>query len=374
MASYRAFPLASDSKNYTIYLEKRYRIEGFEKLERIDAMSNSEDKEVQWKSPAGTYWRVPCKNVESWADLRGIQKWFRKQADFTDQEGRRPNKFIYRGQGPHGDLKTSIERAFEEFEIDSKDRPNCEKQLIRSFQRKAPYHLKGVSVPAIDNTLEWLSLMQHFGAPTRLLDWSYSFYRALYNAVSKDSHKDKLWGKYESELWVMNTIWFTEKTEGNPQKKITGKLRGSIEKLKKKRDKTELLDALKKAKEEVRDYKGNLENNRNKLVQYLMDLRKPISLVYNVTPIGLNERMIYQQGTFVLPGDVTKCFMQNLESYKKDNCKNHLYRIVIKLDQQERNKIIEELNDMNINEAVLFPGLDGFARSLRMKLAFLHKR
>ena len=75
--------------------------------------------------------------------------------------------------------------------------------------------------------------MQHCGAPTRLLDWSYSFYRALYNAVSKDSHKDKLWGKYESELWVMNTIWFTEKTEGNPQKKITGKLRGSIEKLKK---------------------------------------------------------------------------------------------------------------------------------------------
>jgi len=105
-----------------------------------------------------------------------------------------------------------------------------------------------------------------------------------------------------------------------------------------------------------------------------MDLEQPLPLVYNVTPIGLNERIIYQQGTFVLPGDITKCFMQNLEAYRKDNCEEHLYRIVIKLEQQERNEIIEKLNDMNINEAVLFPGLDGFARSLRMDLAFYHKR
>jgi hypothetical protein len=134
----------------------------------------------------------------------------------------------------------------------------------------------------------------------------------------------------------------------------------------------DLLDALNKAKEEIKDYKGLLTNNRDKLVQFLLE--EPLPLIYNVTPIGLNERIIYQQGTFVLPGDITKCFMQNLEPYRTSRCEEHLYRIVIKLDQQERNKIIEELNDMNINEAVLFPGLDGFARSLRMKLAFLHKR
>ena len=341
-------------------------------------MSNSEDNEVQWKSPAGTYWRVPCKNVESWADLRGIQKWFRKQADFTDQEGTRPNKFIYRGQGPYSDLKTSIERAFDEFEIYGNDRRDREKQLIRSFQRKAPYHLKGVGVPAPNETLEWLSLMQHHGAPTRLLDWTYSFYRALYNAIDNSSRKDNLWGKFESELWVMNTRWFTDKTEGNTETKVRKKkkkgiLRDSIERTPKSRDRTILLDALDKAKDEVEDYKGSLANNRSKLVQYLMGLPDPLPLVYNVTPIGLNERMIYQQGTFVLPGDITKCFMQNLESYREDHCEEHLYKIVIKLEQQERSRIIEELNDMNINEAVLFPGLDGFARSLRMQLAFLHK-
>jgi len=322
-------------------------------------MNKSENNQVHWESSAGTYWKES--STESWDELVRIQKFFKKQADFKDQGGKRSSLFIFRGQDLHGDLKTSIERAFEEFEIDGNDRPKREKQLIRSFQRKAPYHLKGIGVPAPDNTLEWLSLMQHHGAPTRLLDWTYSFYRALYNAISKSSRKDKLW---ESELWVMNTRWFTDKTEN--------KIRKSINKAP-QRTKKELLDALDHAEEEVRDYKGLLANNRNKVVQYLMDLKEPLPLVYNVTPIGLNERIIYQQGTFVLPGDITKCFMQNFEPYIKDNCKDHLYRIVIKLEQRERNKIIEELNDMNINEAVLFPGLDGFARSLRMKFAFLHK-
>jgi hypothetical protein len=366
-------------------------------------MSNSKINRVRLKSPVAAYWTE--RFAESWDELIEIKK-----KDFSDLEGK---KFIFRGQGLHGDLKTSIERAFEEFEIDGDDRQDCEKQLIRSFQRKAPYHLKGICVPTKEDTLEWLSLMQHHEAPTRLLDWTYSFYRALHNAVSKNTRKDKLCGKYESELWVMNTRWFTNKTEGDTETGVQIKRKGilwdSIEDsikskekdikniknnikknaqksrnreaslvLKKAKDALDeyrgAKDALDKIGDEGKDYKGELANNRNKLVQYLIDLEKPLSLVYNVTPIGLNERIIYQQGTFVLPGDITKCFMQNLEPYKKDNCKDNLFRIVIKLELKERNKIVEELNDMNINDAVLFPGIDGFAKSLRLKLAFLNKR
>lgn len=319
----------------------------------------------------------PEEIVDSWDGLIAVYKYFKEQSEIKDKNGKRKFKFIFRGQGPHGNLKTSIEQAFDDFEIDINERPGLEKKLIRSFQRKAPYHLKGVGVPALDDTLGWLSLMQHHGAPTRLLDWTYSFYRALYNAISESSHKCKLCGKFESELWVMNTNWFTDETEGNLEKGITGILRDSIEDSsertpEERQRKIELLAALNNAKKEKADYRGNLANNRNKLVQYLMDLEEPLSLVYNMTPIGLNERVIYQQGTFVLPSDITKCFMQNLKLYGNDY-KNHLYKIEINLVLWERNKIIEDLNDMNINEAVLFPGLDGFARSLKMQLAFTHK-
>jgi hypothetical protein len=324
-------------------------------------MINGKRNRMYWECPAGKFWKELF--AKSWDELVQIRK-----DTFFDQVGK---KFIFRGQGSHGDLKTSIERAFEEFDIDGDDRLEYEKQLIRSFQRKAPYHLKDVGVPELNDTLEWLSLMQHHGAPTRLLDWSYSFYRAIYNAVSKNTRKDKLGGKYESEVWVMNTRWFTDKAEQ--------KLRESIKKASQRTENeristNRLLAALDKSEKEVTDYIGSLANIRNMLIQYLMHLGEQLPLLYNVTPIGMNERIIYQQGTFVLPGDITKCFMQNLEPYKKDNCSDHLFKINIELEQQERNKILNELNDMNINEAVLFPGLDGFARYLRLKLAFLHKR
>lgn len=50
------------------------------------------------------------------------------------------------------------------------------------------------SLKALDTYLEWLMLMQHYGAPTRLLDWSQSPYVSLYFAVIDCSaHDAALW-------------------------------------------------------------------------------------------------------------------------------------------------------------------------------------
>jgi len=328
-----------------------------------------------WILSKSGLWQEPKNPVNTWDQLVSKYKYFNNRSEKIDKNEKRKYKFIFRGQGPYKKLKTSIERAFEEYKIKGNERQRIEKQLIRSFQRKAPYHLKGVCVPPPDETLEWLSLMQNYGAPTRLLDWTYSFYRAVYSAMQE-------WGKkrtkgHEVVIWVMNTKWFSNKTEGNPEMKVRGVLREKIKNLPEsspdeRKQKKELLCALRQETKETTDYAGRLANNRNKLVQYLMGLERPLSLVYNMTPIGLNERVIYQQGTFLLPGNIKKSFMDNLKDYR-DGSQNHLYRIPINLDLRERNKILEELNDMNINEAVLFPGLDGFARSLKMKLAFPHK-
>ena len=48
-------------------------------------------------------------------------------------------------------------------------RPDFEFSMAESFMRRAPAILN--SVPRRDDYESWLFLMQHYGTPTRLLDW-----------------------------------------------------------------------------------------------------------------------------------------------------------------------------------------------------------
>ena len=93
----------------------------------------------------------------------------------------RPN-WIYRGQGDASwALSTSLERCFLREGIEGDDRAKLERELLREFRRT--YHNYAAHVPEPERLLEWLSLMQHHGAPTRLLDFTFSIYVAAYFAV-----------------------------------------------------------------------------------------------------------------------------------------------------------------------------------------------
>ncbi len=53
------------------------------------------------------------------------------------------------------------------------------------------------------NKLEILYLMQHYGTPTRLLDWTENILVALYFAVSEDKDSD-------GEIWILNPQYIDE--------------------------------------------------------------------------------------------------------------------------------------------------------------------
>ena len=57
----------------------------------------------------------------------------------------------------------------------------AEDYLEREFRRRAHHFLADVP-PRLDD-LEWLALMQHHGAPTRLVDWTKSPYVAAFFAA-----------------------------------------------------------------------------------------------------------------------------------------------------------------------------------------------
>lgn len=79
-------------------------------------------------------------------------------------------------------------------------RPELEMATIEAFKRHAAL-LTELRMPADDDRLGWLCVMQHYRAPTRLLDWSENLLVALYFTVSADPSDDgEVWAMFPSPL------------------------------------------------------------------------------------------------------------------------------------------------------------------------------
>ena len=86
------------------------------------------------------------------------------------------SNFIFRGQAnSEWSLRTSLERLIENHHpTPSRDKALYyiyESKMIKEFKWKFPSYEKNL-IPKDGELTEWLSIMQHFGAPTRLLDFS----------------------------------------------------------------------------------------------------------------------------------------------------------------------------------------------------------
>lgn len=73
----------------------------------------------------------------------------------------------------------------------------AEAALLKRFMQNAVPHLNR----PLTEEWEWMFLMQHHRAPTRLLDWSEGPLAALYFAVSEDKHL-----KFDGAVWCLDPV------------------------------------------------------------------------------------------------------------------------------------------------------------------------
>src|SRR5262249_23224368 len=91
---------------------------------------------------------------------------------------------------------------------------------------------------------------------------------------------------------------------------------------------------------------------------------KDKKFVLHENPLRLNERLSIQQGIFLCPATVGSSFLSNLRAMNGWNLKNNIRKIVLNLETNNLIEFARTLRRMNISSAALFPGLDGFCRSL----------
>jgi hypothetical protein len=93
--------------------------------------------------------------------------------------------WIFRGQREASwGLVPSLYREKSQSAVEKTGRSHLEKDLLYQFKRQArPY----LNIEPVDDW-EWLALAQHYGLPTRLLDWTQSPLVALYFALEGQTH------------------------------------------------------------------------------------------------------------------------------------------------------------------------------------------
>jgi len=145
--------------------------------------------------------------------LETVRSW----TEFIEKAADRYRGWAFRG---HADarwpLLSSLGRYLDKY-VDPKRWNSQEDRIARIFRRKA--HLYLTHVPDRDDTFQWLALMQHHGAPTRLLDFTWSPYVAAFFALERAAET--------AAVWALNPLKLTNITE-RLDPFLAGALKGEI--------------------------------------------------------------------------------------------------------------------------------------------------
>ncbi|ACO47792.1 FRG domain-containing protein [Deinococcus deserti] len=121
--------------------------------------------------------------VNSWTELMEVlhgESWNPALRRFR-------SPYVFRGQGHDAPLTTSLQRL-------AGNTRDIERHLVRAFRKYAEANVK-----TRDLLWYWLSLGQHHGLPTRLLDWTYSPLVALHFATAQEERFDQ-----DGVIWMLN--------------------------------------------------------------------------------------------------------------------------------------------------------------------------
>jgi hypothetical protein len=244
-------------------------------------------------------------------------------------------------------LESRLERQLAGNSYASKLIGNREAHMIKQF-RNLSYLF--AQMPESDTpNFDALALIQHHGGPTRLLDFTRSFYAAAFFAMEN--------ARTDAAVWAFNHLrWI------NIRDTVSEMRYGDM-----------YVDEINEAHLGLAEVILSGKNDQQEKGIYSLHSRL------------LNERIIAQQGCFLFPCDISASmesnFLATVESEKLlssvdrrtslaflDDGQVDSLLLKIVLPKSLHLKALMDMRAMNVTAATLFPGIDGFARSLGFHL------
>jgi hypothetical protein len=249
--------------------------------------------------------------VDSWNDLQ--EKLFEGSWRTGIQRYRSPFAFRGLAVGSHG-LDTSLSRLGAHF-------AEMERHLLRNFRKYASH-----SMVDADSIWNWLALAKHHGLPTRLLDWSFSPFVALHFVTANIDSFDQ-----DGVVWAVN---YRQVHQYLPE---------------------ELKEDLAAEGSDV--FTVDMLANRFQSLDELNGISSS-PLVIFFEPPSLDERIVNQFALFSMMSSARAQLGDWLATYP------HVHRRII-IPAELKWEIRDKLDQANITERVLFPGLDGLSSWLK---------
>ena len=306
-------------------------------------------------------WRKFFKMMEKKYKRRFVETEIENWNDISKLNPRFLSGFVFRGMGDYNwHLESSLERMIKRFHSKNKTAHRIypqgyEMDMLKEFQWKYPKYEK-INNPKADDIIEWLSIMQHYGSPTRLVDFTYSPYVALFMAIDSSNEEN------DASLWCLNEIILRTIICDDYEKKNDTRISGIV------------------------SQKELIYQIANKVLydSIMDDGRACVPNIYLVQPHKVNERILAQQGLFAIPEKIGVPFEENLFSlvdnqnpeivpfqdvieYSNSDkmFKPHDYFLIkIRIPLKFRLDITKSLCLMNISAETMYPGLEGLAKSL----------
>jgi len=239
--------------------------------------------------------------------------------------------WLFRGQASADwDLQPTLERILSPIGWDPEMAQKCEEYSLHLFSSKAHHYIAWDKLPT--TKLGWLSLMQHHGVPTRLLDFTESPFIALFFSFNETSISEM----QPSAVWALN------------YRNIT---KSSIEYLKDRDNHFEY------------DYSSAQMQPDEFFDKYLDSGSNDI--LWAAEPRISNIRMERQKGTFLMSGNIHKRIIDLIPSVLPAQ---EVHKILIQPSMV--NEIFKILKSMGIDNSRLFSNLDGLSKDLKTEMKY----